>query len=495
MQPTAAANCESFTSSPAASPSRSQRLSRSSWRSPGGTLLTLWVGAEYAAGAPLVLVLAAASLISASQWPAAEVLQGIARHRVVAWTAIVAGLSNVALSAALLPIIGLMGVALGTLIPTVVGSLCVVLPFANRTLNVPWKTALTDIWIPGLAPGIPAAVVLMALHQYAEPATLPMMAAWASITGGVYALAYLSMPAAIAERRLAIDVVLSSSRTGSSSVERPRESPLTERTQMSSILHSPVVLKTVQALHLSTVARDLAFRAATRGRSRVSCTRAGTTATFCVPNPAVWRAIDTIAVEPILSEWLSHVRSDDVVYDVGAHYGVYSMFAAAKGARVFAFDPDAERHEVFLANRSANNVDALVTLAPVALSDHDGHTSLYAGTGVAALADVATDLHRRTTHFDVPLVRADHYAATNGAPPPTVLKIDVEGYESAVFDGLGDLLRGVRIVLCEIHPDSLLPGESLETIYARLERAGLVPVESARLDRRHHVLASRCVIV
>jgi FkbM family methyltransferase len=260
---------------------------------------------------------------------------------------------------------------------------------------------------------------------------------------------------------------------------------------MTSLLHSPVVLRTMQALHLSNVARQLAYRATTLGRPQITCTRAGTTATFCVPDPAVWRATDTVAIEPILAEWLSHIKPGDVVYDVGAHYGVYSILAAARGARVFAFEPDRERHDVFHANRRANNVEDRVTLAPVALSDHSGHTSLYLGTGVAALQDVATDLHLGTTHLDVPLIRADQYAAAHGAPPPTVLKIDVEGYESAVLDGLGALMNGVRVVLCEIHPDSLLPGESVESIRGRLDRAGLVPVDNARLGTRHHVLAAR----
>lgn len=260
---------------------------------------------------------------------------------------------------------------------------------------------------------------------------------------------------------------------------------------MTSLLHSPVVLRTMHALHLSNVARELAYHATTRGRSQIRCARAGITATFSVPTPSVWRATDTVAVEPILSEWLSLVRPGDVVYDVGAHYGVYSIFAGARGARVFAFEPDPERHDVFRANVRANNLDGVVTLAPVALSDHDGQTSLYAGTGVAALQDVATAVHLGTEHFDVPLIRADAFAAVSGAPTPTVLKIDVEGYESAVLDGLGDLLNSVRIVLCEIHPESLLPGESVATMYGRLDRAGLEPIDSARLDTRHHVLAAR----
>ena len=191
----------------------------------GSTILSLWVGPAYADGGALVAVLAAASLISASQWPAAEILQGITRHRIVAWTSFAAGVANITLSILLLPVFGLMGVALGTLIPTVVSSLFVVMPFINRILNVSWKTALYEIWLPGLAPAVPAGFMLAELHQRPAPASVTSMAMGASIAAVVYAIAYLSMPAAKAERSLLVDLMSS----GSQSVKRVLLDPLKAR--------------------------------------------------------------------------------------------------------------------------------------------------------------------------------------------------------------------------------------------------------------------------
>ena len=178
----------------------------------GATILSLWVGPAYADDGVLVAVLAAASLVSVSQWPAAEILQGITRHRIVAWTSFASGVANIALSVLLLPVFGLIGVALGTLIPTVVSSLVVVIPFINRILNVSWKTSLYEIWLPGLAPAVPAGIVLAELHRHPETNAVSM-AIWASISAIVYAIGYLSMPAATAERTLLVDLITSGSRT------------------------------------------------------------------------------------------------------------------------------------------------------------------------------------------------------------------------------------------------------------------------------------------
>ena len=179
----------------------------------GGTILSLWVGPAYADDGVLVAVLAAASLISVSQWPAAEILQGITRHRIVAWTSFASGVANIALSVLLLPVFGLIGVALGTLIPTVVSSLVVVIPFINRILNVSWKTSLYEIWLPALAPAVPAGIALAELHHSSDPASALSMAIGASISALVYAIGYLSMTAATAERALLVDLMTSGSRT------------------------------------------------------------------------------------------------------------------------------------------------------------------------------------------------------------------------------------------------------------------------------------------
>jgi O-antigen/teichoic acid export membrane protein len=173
----------------------------------GGPILTLWVGAAYAPHAPVLTVLALASLIATSQWPAVEILQGMARHRLVALTSLAAGIANVALSVVLLPRVGLIGVALGTLIPAAVAWLGIVLPFALRTLRVSPLVALREVWAPALVPGAGAALVLWSIAGAAvAPSALTLFGSLAC-AGVVYAAGYLLMPAAVPERRLLADVL------------------------------------------------------------------------------------------------------------------------------------------------------------------------------------------------------------------------------------------------------------------------------------------------
>lgn len=259
---------------------------------------------------------------------------------------------------------------------------------------------------------------------------------------------------------------------------------------MTSLLHASIVRRTVRALHLSSAARHVAYVAATRGEGCIRVRKSGCLTTFVTPTPEIWRAVDCTCAEPLLESLLAQIRDTDIFYDVGAHYGVYSACAARRGARVFAFEPNPACHPPFITNVNANRLESVITLATVALSDKKGTMMLHQGQGVGMLDAVAVDTYKGSS-VPVSLVRADAYSTQRRWPAPTVLKIDVEGYESAVLDGFGTLLKDVRVLLCEVHPRRLLPHETPSAILRRITDAGLTISTSRHYQREQHVLALR----
>ncbi len=169
-------------------------------------LLTLWVGPENAQYAYLVVILTLASLVGASQWPAATILQGMARHRLPALTALAAGLLNLALSIFLLSRIGLAGVALGTLIPAVIESLGFMLPYAMRTLRVSLRELAVQVYLPTLLPLIPTLIVLELLSQAVDTPSLLNVAAVGSAGVLTYVGCYLLLGSSSLERDAGRDV-------------------------------------------------------------------------------------------------------------------------------------------------------------------------------------------------------------------------------------------------------------------------------------------------
>lgn len=183
-------------------------------------ILTLWVGAEYAGYAHLVAILTLASFMVTSMWPAAAVLQGMARHRVLAATSLSSGLANLALSVTLVHPFGLTGVALGTLVPTMIEYIGIVLPYAQRVIGVSGTEAVREIFVPALLPAVPMTLLLYALQQAFEPASLLTILAVAGMGVVVYIVAYLSIGASQAERQTYRNLALSTLRFAGAHLKR-----------------------------------------------------------------------------------------------------------------------------------------------------------------------------------------------------------------------------------------------------------------------------------
>lgn len=140
---------------------------------------------------------------------------------------------------------------------------------------------------------------------------------------------------------------------------------------------------------------------------------------------------------------------DDVYLDVGAAIGLYSLLAGLK-CRVLAIEPYSVNHANLVRNISLNNLNSTVFPFKVAFSDTTGSTSLFFSddqTGYGQCPSIL-DYHHESS-ATVPCYRADDFLATK--PTPTVVKIDTEGSEMLILQGMPNLLQSVRRIYIEIH--------------------------------------------
>lgn len=163
-------------------------------------VLSAWVGAEYAQYAPLVWILTIAGFISASQWPASAVLQGSARHAPLARMSALSAISNLILSIILVHYWGLIGVALGTLIPTTLISLGLILPYAMQTMEIAFTDLIRQIVLPTLLPAAPMVITYLLFRQTMVFSSFISIGAVAIIGTTIYFLSYLIVGASQFER-------------------------------------------------------------------------------------------------------------------------------------------------------------------------------------------------------------------------------------------------------------------------------------------------------
>lgn len=149
-------------------------------------------------------------------------------------------------------------------------------------------------------------------------------------------------------------------------------------------------------------------------------------------------------------ELLLAVRPGDTVWDVGANVGVYAaQFAQRGAAHVVCFEP-APAAVMALRSRFHESTD-VVTILPIALANRHG-TVEFSADGASPNNQIgASDGSRPTVEIQVRC--GDAAVAEFGLPRPNVIKIDVEGYELEVIEGLSEVLssKELRSVFVEVH--------------------------------------------
>ena len=153
--------------------------------------------------------------------------------------------------------------------------------------------------------------------------------------------------------------------------------------------------------------------------------------------------------ESVLVDLERHLHPKHVLWDVGANTGLYTCLMAPHVRRVVAFEP-VERNYVRLVQNVEYNQLTNVDTNWIGLGrektehrfvvDETGHGGSYVQDGGGE---------------EIPLVNAAGQISRVGLPAPDILKVDVEGAELAVLEGLGDYIGGVDLIYLEVHHDRL----------------------------------------
>ncbi len=143
--------------------------------------------------------------------------------------------------------------------------------------------------------------------------------------------------------------------------------------------------------------------------------------------PEVWQALSACAT------------GDEVVWDVGAHIGSFSIQALLdkRVREVHAFEPDPAQAEILRMNLALNGGRS--TVHPCALSYQKIKMPLHRGpkdnTGLSSLVFQVSG-----NRCDVECLMVDDLVFQRAVPSPTLVKIDVEGWELEVLWGAERLL-------------------------------------------------------
>lgn len=173
-----------------------------------------------------------------------------------------------------------------------------------------------------------------------------------------------------------------------------------------------------------------------------------------------WNGIDGYEEKESLRLWAGLCAEAEVVFDIGANTGLFSLIAQTRNpkASVYAFEPIQRIAAKFQDNCLRNQYT--IQVHPIAVSNSDGKAVIY---DLPLQHHYVGSLEREETahHFagsesglisrEVQTITLATFIRQERIARVDLMKIDVEGHEMQVLEGMGGYLRGMQpTILIEI---------------------------------------------
>ena len=170
-----------------------------------------------------------------------------------------------------------------------------------------------------------------------------------------------------------------------------------------------------------------------------------------------WRFVNYF--EPRTTIFIEKIaKPTDVVVDVGAHIGIHTVHFAKKVRAVIAIEPEPQNFELLKRNIDLNGLNNVLAL-PIALSSYDGHIEFCISTSSGGHS-----VERREgciAKVRVPCMCMDALVNRMKISKIDIVKIDVEGHEHKVLEGMAGTLANAppKVLIVEMDKDSELIDE------------------------------------
>jgi FkbM family methyltransferase len=176
-----------------------------------------------------------------------------------------------------------------------------------------------------------------------------------------------------------------------------------------------------------------------------------------------------------------HIREGSVCLDVGANMGIMGLYLARKvgptGA-VHCFEPVPHVFQRLEQHVKCNNMQSIVHLHRLALSNHSGKMSMSIADpdsinqGMGSI--VSQGSGNLSARIDIDVATLDEFSLRMGWERLDFIKIDIQGAEPLFFEGAVRTLRKFRPdFVMEVSPEDLIGlGKTSRDLFRQIEEIG-----------------------
>jgi FkbM family methyltransferase len=147
------------------------------------------------------------------------------------------------------------------------------------------------------------------------------------------------------------------------------------------------------------------------------------------------------------------IQKGDTVVDIGAHIGVFSVFASKFASKIYSFEPSDENFKVLKENIAINNINNVVIPFNLAVSDNTGERVLFVSpNNSAGHSFYAHESLHKNKEIIVSTVSLEDFVTSNNISVIDFLKIDCEGGEyNILLECSAKVLSIVKKISMEYH--------------------------------------------
>ncbi|MGD0305326.1 MAG: FkbM family methyltransferase [Candidatus Acidiferrales bacterium] len=179
-------------------------------------------------------------------------------------------------------------------------------------------------------------------------------------------------------------------------------------------------------------------------------------------HPHFYKVVETAQIhDPDQAEefrsFLSHCSARMFLFDIGAHFGVFSLALAQFGGKAVAADPSPIATKMIETEVALNKCGDRVRVLQAAVSDVNGEMGLVS-SGTFSEGYFKVEQGRLASDLTpTQALTVDQMSVRYGAP--THVKIDVEGHEAAVLRGAKETIaKHSPLLFLELHSEMVRDG-------------------------------------
>lgn len=194
---------------------------------------------------------------------------------------------------------------------------------------------------------------------------------------------------------------------------------------------------------------------------------------------------------PEMAFLLHFLRSQDLFLDIGANVGTYTVLASGHvGCKTFAFEPISSTFQALQKNLEVNRLNSRTKAFECAVGARVGKLKVTSSFDTVNRVVGYWDLSEAAEEVDV--ITVDEALTNEGVP--ALVKIDVEGFEAEVIEGMKKTMakKELKGIIIELNGSGGRYGYNEEKIHETLLQQGFSPFSYEPFKRNLVRLQTHC---